>query len=492
MADVSFPPLDPLPGPGASGDEWFSWAARGLDSLIAAWNSPDLSPTVSYLTAEKDSAAKAVDVSSLVALWEDVSENPQKLAGSLPKFPFDLIAWILRRVTGLTISGDQIEGLFDAGTTAGGRSGLGKILTDLYGETLKTEKAAAGWLARNPGESEYENFRQLAGAAMRLALGGLVAEWGGDILPFGLGKFLEGVTEKLNDAVALDDALEEVVQVPMQAVIQRGLEAKYNRELKPGDFSGTQAIQAMIAYDFPKADVNKVLDNEGVRDDIRETLINFTATNLTETDINDLYQHNLLSRDEVKEQYKQKFFQEPEREFKTKLVEGTRRWKLEGQVNELYGNLYRDGVATKQEVTPHLEHFGYDPDEIEMWFQVQELERRQRRWLTKGETHKLVKAGKWTPLRAIEYQVMQGMTIEDATLIFVEDQVEEIEQEAKAIIKALPVAVKNKCDDLLDPKALLAELLAKLLALIPLGLGGNQHIVQLIKCALEHLGATVP
>lgn len=412
--------IDDIPGigdttPGAADAALLSWINAAVRGIIAAWNSPDLSPTVSYLTAEADSEKKAVDVTSLVALWEDVSKHPQKLAGTLPDGAFAVIAWILRRLTGLTISGPQIEALFDAATMAESRSGLGKILTDLYAETLKTDKVAAGWVTRLPGDAELENFRQLSGAAMRLALGGLLAEWGKGILPLGLGGTLENIAEKLNDAVALDDALEEIVQVPMQAVIQRGLEARYNRELKPVDLSANQALQAEIAGKLKPGELSKILDNAGYRDDIRPFLREQAASNLTESDLQDAYNRGMLTRGEVKANYKNKYFEEPDAELKTKLLEGDRRKKLEEKVYELWGNLYRDGVASKEEVRPHLNAYGLKPEEQDLWFLVQELERRQRKWLSTGALRTLTRIGAWTDQQAIDYLLLQGMTQADAS-----------------------------------------------------------------------------
>jgi predicted Holliday junction resolvase-like endonuclease len=337
---------------------------------------------------------------------------------------------------------------------------------------------------------------------MRLSLSDILIKSVSGVLPLGLGDGLRQISEKINDAVALDDALEEVVQVPMQAVIQRGLEAKYNRELKPADLSATEAFHAEIAGKLKPGDLGKILDNAGYRDDVRQTLRDFAAGNLTEGDLDQLYQHNLLSREEVKEEYKQKFFEERERELKTKLVEGTRRWKLKEKVFELYGNLYRDGVATKQEVTPFLDNYGYDADEVEMWFQVQELERRQRKWISDGNLLKLVMAGKLTFSAAIDYLVLQGMERGDATTMLTlavkeekEAEVKAVEREVKAVIAKLPAAVKDKCDDLFKPEELLSGLLSRLVTTIPFEfaeIAGFLKLREVIECALKNLGVTPP
>ena len=49
-----------------------------------------------------------------------------------------------------------------------------------------------------------------------------------------------------------------------------------------------------------------------------------------------------------------------------------------------------------------------------MWFSVQELERRQRKWLPVGSVRTLSRIGTWTDQQATDYLVIQGMTQEDA------------------------------------------------------------------------------
>jgi hypothetical protein len=380
-------------------------------------------------------------------------------------------------------------------------------------------------MARNPGEAELENFRQLSGAAMRLSMSDIVLKWLDGVIPFDIAKGLDQIAEKINDAVALDDALEEVVQVPMQAVIQRGLEAKYNRELLPQDYTESEARNALLQERISPDIYNKVLDNQGVRKDIRDVLLQMQAPNLTESDIDQLYQHNLLDRAQVKEQYKQKGFQEPEREQKTKLVEGTRRWKLEEKVFELYGNLYRDGVATKEEVTPHLEHFGYDADEIEMWFTVQELERRQRRWLSSGTLWDAMLAGKITRQGAIDYLVIQGMTPEDAAIELdtnrkwlTNSEISDMMKQGMAnaewaieynvqqgmlpedatlrwmseILKRYQKDLPPDCKKILEDAFSLPKLIASLFTKLPeIGLGGlfgKAELQKIIQCLLQNAG----
>ena len=476
----------------AAAAEWLRAAARGFfESIYNAEVASARGMDHVEMAAAVDRMANAAKS----ALWDDVDKTFTEIRAVLPDFPFAVIGWILTQVLGLTISGEQIKTIMTGSPTDADRIAFGRTLTTLYRETLPTEDVAAGWLRGTPGEAEFTNFERLSGAAMRLQVADMVLDWLGRKIPLGLGDILQDLADLFNNAIALDDALEEVVQVPMQAVIQRGMEAHYNRLIKPADLSATEALQARIADKIGDTELNRVLNNAGYRDDIRQILRDFAAKNLTESDINDGYQWNLLTREQVKQRYRDVAYEEPDAELKTKLVELTRRQKLREKVFELYGNLYRDGVATKQEVTPFLENYGYDADEVEMWFQVQELERRQRKWISDANILKLVMAKAVTYEEAYNYWVLQGMEPGDAARLLSlavqeeqEAQVKALEREAKAAIAKLPKAIRDKCDDLLKPEDILSEVLARLIGLIPGDLNvipGAAKLKSYIECALK-------
>lgn len=455
-------------------------AIRDETSRAAAKAGKDLTAADVKGLVEKTAAVMGLEGASLTALWEEWSKDPQRLADLLSGGAFGIIAWILSFVTGLSFSAGQLDSLVTGANNEEKRRALGQILTDLYAETLKTERAAQGWLSRTPGDSELENFRQLSGAAMRLSLADILIDWAGEAIPLGLAKGLKGIAEKINDAVALDDALEEVVQVPMQAVIQRGLEAKYNRELKPQDFTESEARNALLQERIAKDVYDKVLDNQGVRDDIRDILLDMQEPNLTESDIDQLYQHNVIDEAAVSEQYKQKGFRPATRELKTKLVVGTRRWKLEEKLFELLGNLYRDGVKTRAEVSPHLQHFGFDPDEEEMWFQIQDLERQQRKWLSSKQIEDLVGAGLLDPGFAIDYQVKQGMTGEDASLLYMQSMLARYQPTPQNDLECFKII-----EDAFSLNKMLAALLSRLPVLDPTGTLNTGDFQKLLECLIN-------
>lgn len=459
---------------------------EAMAASITKWGtSEDATPAIRSWVGDKAGAIIGVIATYLVERVKELNQKYPGLYDSLLQGAAVMMQHVVNRVAGTAFPPDAFFNATKAQTIDEVRLSLGKFITDTMQGALPTEAAAKGFFDRTPGDAEWDNYARISGLSMRLQVGDILASWISSVLPFNMPDGFKDLAERIDKAIALEDSIEEIIQVPMQAAIQKGLEQWYNRKLLSNDLSEGQARQAVRAGLLDPADLEKILDNLGIRKDVRKAMWELDAPDMSEAEIDQLYQRNIIDLDKVREIYKGKTVIDPEREWKVKLVHGQRRWKLEEQVKELYGNLYRDGVAAKEEVTPFLEHLGYESDEVDMWFQVQELERRQRRWLTKSDVSGLVKSKVWSVQEARDYFVLQGMTVQDATWLFQEEIVTEA-------IKQLPQAVKDQCAEILSPEALLKDLLGQALALGDPSIVGNQYFRKLLECVLEKLGLANP
>jgi len=471
-----------LPGGAPGGEPFISYAKRFLEQFLEDWGGAKEWPGIVARGVDSATAVEAAAAANLQALWDAFVINWEAFLPYDKSSLAEVLAWALTILTGLPVAPENVVGILDGAIDEQDKTFLGELITKLLRNSLQVPKVAEGYRNRTPGDAEWENMAHMIGAAMRLQLGGAALKLISRRVPSSVAAFLDSLVEVVDKSANLDDAVEEMLQPPMEALVAHGLELYYNRLLKPADLSATEAFHARIADRIDETTLTKILDNAGYRDDIRQILRDFAASNLTESDINDLYQWGLFSREQVKEQYKNKFFEEPERELKTKLVELTRRQKLREKVYELYGNLYRDGVATREEIKPFLDNYGLKPDEQDMWFQIQELERRQRKWLTNAQIDDMLEGGRITLSEARQYQVMQGMTEADATRYYVEV----VTQKA---LQKLPKAVKDECAEILKPEKVLTQLLGELLQLTGLGGVADAKMRELLNCLLQKLGA---
>ena len=479
-----------------------NWAGAKERSETAAKTSSDVAAANLKLLLEGKGGEVSLDIMGALRFFEMITVNPKAFFDSSKGISDVLIDFMVTFVTGFTITDGTVATALSTNDREATRLALGNIFQKLIDETLPTKDAAEGWLKREPGVAEAANTARLVGAAFRMQLGDMLADWIAKVIPYNLGDGLKQIAERVDKAINLDDAIEEIIQVPMEATISKGLQAYYNRELKPVDLTGEEARKALISERISNENYNKILDNLGERLDIRDFKLDLTGANLTESDINDAYQRNLLSIEQVEQQYKQKFFQPEDRKIKVDLAKGTRRWQLQTKVVELLGNLYRDGVKTQGDCKPYLDYLGFEDDEQALWFLQQDLERQQRKWITDFNLIKLVESGHYSLDQAVAYEVAQGMEVNDAIALMglaykeiKEKAVADIHKEAKAAIAKLPAAVKDQCDDLLSPEHILSELLTKLIALIPSlpsGLSGLADTRKIIECALKALGIPIP
>lgn len=461
-----------------------SWAGASERDKMLARSGKDVMTARAREVADAISIEKVIDISGLKAFAEEVSKEPEKFLGSILSISDAVIDFLLTKVTGLNIPDGALKAAIQGDNSEEVRRAFGSILLAFLDENLDVDKVAQGFANRTPGEGERDSMSRLLGTAFRIQAGDMAMDWITQALPFGLASGLKDVAERFNDAMNLDDALEDIIQVPMQEVIEKGLQQWYARKIKPVDLTDSQARQALLQERITEDIYNKVLDNNGVRDDIRAPLLEMARPNLTESDIDQAYQRNLIDEAKVEGQYKDRGFQGEEREIKKQLVLKNRRWKLEERILELYGNLYRDDVALKPEVTPFLEHLGYEPDEIEMWFQVQELERRQRKWLSAAQCNNLAKAGLVKPDFLIDYEVKQGMLPEDAMLLYMNQLLAQF----PAPTPADPNQT-DECAQIIKDAFTLDKFLSALLAKIPIfdtgGIFSTGDVKKLLECLIK-------
>ena len=459
------------------------WVERLIRAAIDTITSPETWRALSEVNLTNWTNWDAADYDRAKKAFLAFVQNPSGPVQLFINTNAAVIPYLVTFMTGLSVNSNVIKEMLDGSIDAGDRLDMGKVVYSLLDTNLLEDKVKQGYLDRNPGDGEVENMQRLFGALLRLELGGVAVEAISPLIPKQVAVFLKSIREAMENALNLDDAAEEIFQIPIDNLVSKGLEAKFNRTFKPVDLTDNEARQALISERIDKETYEKILNNSGLRDNVRDILLDFTAANLTESDINEAYQRNLLSIEEVKDQYKQKYFQEPERQIKTDLVKGTRRWTLQTKVVELLGNLYRDGVQTKDACTPYLNALGYENDEQELWFLMQELEQQQRKWITDRQLYDLLEDGQVTMTFAHDYLVKQGMMSDDAWITLSNHLM-------KVAKTKLPKAAKDKCAGVLDPEKVLVTVLGEIAKLANFGTLFNGPMQTLLKCLLEELEKT--
>lgn len=390
------------------------WVLRGLRAIVAGIGDTELRDASRYWEAEKSGVAIAAEAAAVKATAKKVLSQLETLLKPLIDSGGASAEWVIEFVSGLNIPDGTIANFVAGETQEAQRIALGTIITTLYDETLKADEAAKDYLGRTPGAAAFTNFRRLVGASMRLQVGDLLVGSVAGSIPLGIGHGLEQIAERLDKAIALEDALEEVIQVPMEAVITDGLKKHYNRIIKPMDMSRDEALSALIQGKIDRATFDKIFDNEGIRLDVRDTLIDMKESNLNDAQMRTLWQWGQIDHARIVSEIRQRTKGAEQSELIAGLLEGQRLRDLKDEYVSRNRRLFVDCVISEQELRGVLSEVKYSQEEADQAIKNDLVARRQRTFLPTSDMFKAVHLGLMDLNDAINSLQCRGWTYDDA------------------------------------------------------------------------------
>ena len=233
---------------------------------------------------------------------------------------------------------------------------------------------------------------------------------------FGVLRHLEALHQSVNWAFGFGWLSWAVMSEYMNVTINPGMRRLLNGQVKPNDYSEAEARWAFWAGRLNSEEHLRIMDNQGVRADIRQPLLDRAEADLSDGDLLELYEHRLLSEDAIRAQYRLKGYGATKANLKVLQIKNNRTWGLLDKIADQYLNLYRDCVLQREFFEPTLVKMGWTQAEINSAIALKELERRQRKWLSEGELAKAVEQGFMVGGEAVDYMRCQGMTNGDAVL----------------------------------------------------------------------------
>lgn len=279
-------------------------------------------------------------------------------------------ATIARAMTGLPIDAGAMAKILTGGLSAGERDVIGAGFTAIFDDIFRTGPIAEGNLNRLPGPGEREAFERFVGRNAQLQMAGIMAGLVKDRLPKNLTLGLGDIVERTEKIMGFEDSQEEIMEPLMEKLIVEGLEKHFNRITKPTDLSPEDAISAYIRGYLTDQEVNAILDNEGVRNDVRKHLVNLQAKNLTESDFRDLYQRGTWSRDDVFTGFRGNGYVEDDAEDKTNLVIHDREWILKKELLNCKESQYANGVLDEGGLRTYCTQMGFTAVETDIEVEI--------------------------------------------------------------------------------------------------------------------------
>lgn len=457
--------------------EWLNdWAKKFWADLLEVLSGKAALDIVDKLTSWWNALWNALSFESIRSLGTIFQrEAPERYREIVPELA-DFLTWELEVITGLPIDRAKILGAISPTPESIDMVALGKILSDPFFMIFDPTEVAEGYKQRMPGAGEVRNLERFIGHNTRLQVGGMAVNTLSSILPFNLPNAFKDIPEKVDNILGWQDLMEEVIQEPIQKLVSEGLAAKFLRETKPVDLAFTEAMRAFHAGDISRAVLDKILDNLGYRDDTRDMLIRVNEADLTESQLQEVYDKRLVSEDDVNKYFREKGHGQDSAALKTRRVVDGRLWDLLDKISDQMLTLYRDCVIPADEVRLWLSDQGWTDNEIAAAIALEEMKRRQRTFLTDSELEKAMKSGLLSADEVKEYLTCKGATDLDATI---------------KLILMLQEDLPKDCWDKLKPENFLSVLIA-----IINGLGGAGvftlpgGLAKLVACLLaEPLGA---
>jgi hypothetical protein len=401
------------------------------------------------------------------------------MAKTHPEKTMEAIGWIADEITAFEGFGTELAGITINQMTGAGldveriklslglepigesRRIIGEEFTKILPGMFDVGEAQASALSRTDYSAYVNNLNRYFGTNLSFQLRSMVISTISSTFGWAPLRHLETLHQSVNWAYGFGWLSWTVLSAIMDVTTTQGLKKKYNALIKPNDYTGAQAIDAFLRGWDTEEVMNLVLDNQGERLDIRDTLVNLNRrwvtvsegidlhlrgwtdaaqyqTDMThqavpvgqrsllldlnesmipDGDITQLFQRGLVDEQDVLLHFRHKGYRDERAKLEQATVVNARVWELMDKITESYGRLYRDGVIGEGEFRQWLSSANWTNDEMDLRIAFEELERRQRTFLSTGDLKNAVDLGlmaigdAWTEL------TFRGYTPEDATIV---------------------------------------------------------------------------
>lgn len=372
----------------------------------------EVARTIVRLLTEKDSSEEiAKFVSAFVSMghgsyfldhgaaYDDFKKRVKALFDKAVLEVATPLATIASGAFAVPLSGGEVAAVAAGSAGTGTRDSAGAKLVAHILTAFDQDAVAAGYLKREAGQEERVNFERFVGINWQLQVADMLAEFAGNALPWGLGGGFQKIGEGLQKMLGLEDAQEEILQPLMEKFITDGLNKQFNRKLLNVDLTPSDAIAAGIRGYISPAIMHQILNNEGIRNDARPILEKMAGKNLTQSDLQDLYNWGAMTQGQVEQSFKENGYLPEDATTKTSLVVADRLRKLVGQLENVMQQQAVRSLIPEGEYEGFLRAQAYHGDEINVML---DIVRRQKTMAPAGTKKHITGSFNITPERVKE------------------------------------------------------------------------------------------
>jgi len=271
---------------------------------------------------------------------------------------------VLSRFMGFGVSEGAVKGALDGSVSGDDLNNFADTFVKAITGTFDIGQVARGFQSREPGTAEEDNFRRFMALNARLHMGKIAADMTKGTLAFGVGEGIVSIAEAIEGLMGLEDAQEEILEPLMEKLIIEGWTKKFNREILGTDLTTDDAIEFEIRGWLLAGQFDKILDNEGIRPDVRADLIQLRAKRPSQSDLQDLYNRGLANDIDLTGYFRTVGFLAEGAKIKADLVASDRLWKLRKEQEGVLEQQAVKGIIPDAEYEGFLRNNAYKGDEV--------------------------------------------------------------------------------------------------------------------------------
>lgn len=528
LTSFTAPPDSHPPNPGATPSDMLDWvrnAARGYFEEV--YDNEANAAKFGAIGVHEATAAKAVVVNilhdTLVAFIGKVGDY---LSAGTP-IAARLAAHTINQISGTNIDEDKIESDFAGSPSREAIVDIGAQFGQVLDKMFPIGPTAEGEKDRANRQFARDNVNAYFGTNLNFQLRSLAIGTVASLFPgFELRQF-ENLHQSINWAYGFGWLSWTVLSAVMGVTTTKPLTEYYNAKIKGNDFTEQQAINAFLEKHIDEGTLNKILDNHGIRDDIRatkiemdrkgltteqavnafiqgkidagkfnsvmdrerirederKTKVDLAKPDLTESDIQEGYNNGLLSESDGRDHYTEKGFDGFNLQAKVDLLKDQRLFALQKQLASTMHHHYVLGTVDQAEYVQYLNSIHYNQLEVDVELKRAEIEMRShlQKHLTRAEILRLVADGSMQASDGLARLKAMGLPDDDARRLLADAVL-------RHAVSMIPSKIRDACLGPQVEQNLLSAAITTAVELDPLYAIQNKDFFAQARCILESYG----
>lgn len=316
---------------------------------------------------------------------------------------------------------------------------LGSAFNDIFDQMFDLNAVAQDFKGRTQSFGSHKNFRRVMGANLSVGIRAQTMAIVSQLFPLGPLQHLTHLHQHLIVSLGLNRLAHTMLAVNVQNLIHRGVQQDLNRNLKWSDLTQQRAIQANISGLLDTPTLHQIMDNEGLRDDVRDIEVALQEKDLSDAQLETLWQEQQIDEAYLTKAFRLKSFGQERAGRAVDLIKNKRFLHLRDEYVTRQRRLFVDCVIDELELRQTLADAHYTQQEADQVVKNDLVARRFRQFMGTGDMFKSVKLGLRDLGDALNQLQCRGWTWDEAVeeaILRLQDHLPDC-QDAKLKDKAL-------------------------------------------------------